>query len=194
MYIYIFYLYNLACTPAIPMEVNIAFDAASIGGDNSKYVVKFVASVSDRLQHKPEDMRIATVTTGCKAENFDDFVLGSGHDTQKVAISLLKNRFPVMASLIRKMRLKFKNKDVKNVGILFISNRLSKRDFLMSKKQMRRAAFMGMQVFVVGIGNHVDNFQGVRLASSSNHYFFSPNFEKLLDLDGRLILSICKIE
>lgn len=186
-------LYVVDCSPAMPVEIKMAFDTAAIGTDNSKYIMRFIAEVSDRLNLRESHSDVETVTTECAAKSLKDITFGTGHDRDNIEQSMAGTT-QGFSSTMRNLRLSFKrDNNRKKIGVMFVGETLDAKDFNQAIRESKRASFMGIQLFVVGVGGRVNNSQTNFLATRDNQVFFATSYDSLDYIEGPLLLRICSL-
>lgn len=193
MKIYFEFLF-LDCSPELSIELKMAVDTAAVGIDNSKFILRFIADLSDRLDLQQSHSKIDTVSNGCASQKLGDITFGSGHDREKIETTFMKNTQGI-SSMMRKMRLSFsRNNRRKKVGVLFMGETLGGNEYSQALRETSRAYYMGIQLFVVGVGDRVTRRQAYFIAKGSNHALFAASYDNLDFVEGPLLLQICKLK
>lgn len=185
---------NAHCGPEIPVELKVVFDTSAIGLDNSKFIMRFIADISDRLDLRQSQSEVGTVTNDCAAKSLADVSFGSGHDREKLEQSLVGTS-PSFSWMVRKLRLSFNQQEKrKKLAVVFLGDTLDRAEFLKVLRETGRAKFMGIQILVVGVGARVNTRQASFLATQANQIFFAMSYDNLDDLEGPLLLQICTLK
>lgn len=184
---------NAHCGPKIPVDLKIVFDTSAIGLDNSKFIMRFIADVSDRLDLQQSQSEVGTVTNDCATKSLADVSFGSGHDREKLEQSLVGTS-PSFSWMMRKLRLSFDQQEQrKKVAVVFLGETLDGAEFRKVLRETGRAKFMGIQILVVGVGTRVNSRQASFLATQANQVFFALSYDIIDELEGPLLLQICTL-
>ncbi|XP_062601604.1 cartilage matrix protein-like [Saccostrea cucullata] len=185
---------NAHCSPEMPVELKVALDTAAIGIDNSKFILRFLAELSDRLDLPQSHSEIETVTNGCATQSLGDITFGSGHDREKIEQSMADTTKGV-SSMMRRLRQSFTRGDQKKkVGVVFMGATLSNGEYRKALRETSRASFLGIKLFVVGVGERVSTQQTRVLATNSDQAFFAESYDNLQFVEGPLLLKICTLK
>ena len=178
------------CTPRVPIDIVFAVDSAAIGASNTKFVLEFIGNISGHLDMEAGEVTIATISNGCNDGNFDET---PSSDPETIKKGLSNYHAPKFDQLMRNMRLKAGDGRLqsKHVGIVFVSDRLSPYDLRKSSLEAKRARFQKIGIFVVGIGNHVEDSQLETLTTEDTEFFRAFGFESLSDVGNALLYRLC---
>ena len=178
------------CTPRAPIDIVFAVDSAAIGASNTKFVLDFVGNISGHINMKSGEATIATISNGCSDGNFEE---PPSSDPERIKKGLADYHAPKFDQMMRNMRLiagdgRLKSK---HVGIVFISDRLSPYDLRKSSLEAKRARFQNIGIFVLGIGNRVEDSQLEALTTYDAEFFRAFDFESLSDINNALLYQLC---
>lgn len=185
-----------ACAPRIPVTITFAADTADIGQSNGKFVLQFIQHISNRLTMDSQKISISAVTNGCG--NNPSVIIDSASSNDVINADLEAARAPTgnVKSIMRKMRLKLterQSRGLSPVGVLFITDAIDSNELKEAIKERKRARFQRVDIFVVVVGNRVDQRAAKLLTTNKNHFFFTEYFETLSDLEGPILLEICSV-
>jgi hypothetical protein len=185
-----FLLFLTGCTPRNPLDIVFAVDTAAIGESNTKFVLQFIGNISDRLNMVLGDSTIMTVGNGCSESELDERPTS---DPKKVKEGLSMYETPKYDELMKNMRLKAAGGRFKthHIGIMFATDRLSPYEYSQTERQMWRANFQRISIFVLGIGHRVDEDEYRALTINGGHYLSVPSFEDLAQVGNALLYDLC---
>ena len=183
-------IYLSECTPRVPIDIIFGVDSAGIGASNTKFVLEFVANVSSHLNMDSGDTTIGLLSNGCSDDKLEEVPSSDPNQLKEV---LSKYKSPKLDQLMRNLRLKAGDGRMqsKHVGIAFVSDRLSSYELRKSSLEVRRAKFQNIGIFVVGIGDRVQDSQLESLITDNAEYFRVFSFESLADIGNALLYRIC---
>ena len=189
MYIEVLFYYS-GCTPRNNIDIVFAVDTAAVGASNAEFVLRFIGNVSDRINMKSGGVSIATISNGCSGGIFEEDV---SYDPESVKTELSKFESPKFPRMLRGMRLKAADgrRDAKHVGTIFMIDSLSSNDFRYAQMERRRAIFKQTEIFVIGVGNRVNESQARQLATDSGGYIHVYNFDALESAGTKFLFKMC---
>lgn len=182
--------YFTECTPRTSIDIVFAVDSAGIGASNTKYVLEFIANISSHLNMETGATTIATVSNGCSTGNFEEL---PSSDAEQIKKGLSGYQPPKFNQLMRNMRLKAGDgrRQSKHVGIVFLNDRLSPQEYRRSILESKRARYLKIGVFIIGIGSRVEKSQLESLTTEEAGYFLAFEFENLSEIGNSLLYRLC---
>lgn len=178
------------CTPRAAIDIVFAVDSAAIGASNTKFVLEFIGNISSHLDMKTGDVTMAMISNGCSDGNIEE---PPSSDPEQIKKGLADYHAPKFDQLMRNMRLKAGDgrQQTKHVGVVFVSDHLSPYELRKSSLEAKRARFQKVGIFVLGIGDRVDDGQLEALTTKDSEYFRVFGFENLADVGNALLYRLC---
>ena len=167
-----------------------AIDTAAVGASNTKFVLRFIGNVSEHINMKTGDVSISSFSSGCNGGTFEE---GVSFDPETVKSGLSKFESPEFPKMMREMRLKARDgrQGTKHVGVIFMIDPLSSRDFRYAQMERRRAIYQKTEIVVFGVGTRIDESQGRRLATDHGGYIHVYGFDSLEEVGMQFLYRMC---
>lgn len=178
------------CTPRHSLDLVFAVDTAGIGGSNTKFVLQFIANISERINMGISETTITTIGNGCSGSTLDE---EPASDPLTVKKELSTYETPEFYQLMRNMRLKAADGRMKSdhIAVMFVTDRLSPLEFRKAKLEMMRARFQKTTIFALGVGKRVDEQQYTSLTVNGGEYLYAASFEDLAEVGAVLLYKLC---
>lgn len=179
-----------SCSPRHPLDIVFAIDTAGIGASNTKFVLQFVGNISDHISMDGSQTSIATIGSGCSGGTFEE---ESATDAVSVRKGLSSYQTPEFDHMVRNMRIKAADgrSDSAHIGIIFLSDQLSPYTFKKASLEVRRAMFQRTTVFVVGVGDRLDETQARSLVTQDGEFVKAMSFDTLRDAGTPILYKLC---
>ncbi|XP_045173658.2 collagen alpha-5(VI) chain-like [Mercenaria mercenaria] len=178
------------CTPRHALDIVFAVDTAAIGSSNAKFVLQFIANISDRVNMAAGDTTIMTIGNGCSGSTLDE---EPATDPNMVKQGLSTYQTPQFHQLMRNMRLKAADGrfESDHIGVLFVTDRLTSFEYRKAKLETMRAKFQRVAIFALGVGNRVDAQDYMSLTTNGGQYISVPSFEDLGEIGTAFLYNMC---
>ena len=136
------------------------------------------------------DTTIGILSNGCSEGNLEETPSNDPEQVKKVLVNYETPRFD---QLMRNIRLKAGDgrPQAKHVGVVFVSDLLSLPELRKSSLEVRRAKFQKIGMFVLGIGDRVQDSQLESLTTKDAEYFRVFGFDSLGDVGNALLYRMC---
>lgn len=159
-----------------------AFDISGIGTENAKFILQFIHNMSAEIPEMSERMTVSVISGGCGIRGDrtgSDALINRAHSTEEIDRGFQSLSTRAFNSIMRKMRLNFKRSSRKKAGVLFIDKQLRDRELTKASLEAQYATFQRIDVYVVGIGDRVDEKQVYSLTRGGRNYFHVDRYEHL---------------
>lgn len=178
------------CTPRHPLDIVFAVDTAGIGVSHTKYVFQFIANMSVRINMAAAGTTITTVGNGCGSATLSE---EPASDPEKVLQDLYVFEGPPFHLLMRNMRLKAADGRMSSdhVGVIFATDRLPSAELRQAQLEMMRARFQKISIFVLGIGQKINEDEYRGLITNGGAFMSVPDFEDLDALGSAFLYKLC---
>lgn len=171
-------------------------DSPNAGVRNTKKAMKFLENIVERLAISEEKVQVGTISDPC--EKPQGIQLGTVQDKATVKGNMESMEFNDISSLMKEMRLQALHTNragnrsgAKKIALIIVDGDLAHP--LRALTEAQRARFHGIEVYVVSVGNVIDQSEVSLMCSSPSpdHFFKVDSYDDLDNISSDLIEKMC---